>query len=107
MAISFTVTIDTEEEWDWNGPWPTAQLSLSNISLLPHFQDICERYGIATTYFVDQAVWDEPGARDRMLRIAERPNVEIGMHIHPWNNRPVVGPIPVRARDTFLHNLSP
>jgi hypothetical protein len=105
MAILFTVTVDTEEEWDWDRGWPTDNLSLSNIALLPKFQGICERYGVATTYFADQAVFDAPAARDTLLSLAGRPNTEIGMHIHPWNTPPIVPNGPVRARDTFLHNL--
>ncbi|MEX2317842.1 MAG: hypothetical protein WD669_11865 [Pirellulales bacterium] len=105
MTTLFTVTVDTEEEWDWDSGWPTHDMSLSNIALLPRFQEVCDRHGVSTTYFVDQAVWDSPSACDIMMKLKQRPNVEIGMHIHPWNTRPVVGHGPVRARDTFLHNL--
>ena len=105
MAIPFMMTVDTEEEWDWDRGWPTENLSLMNIGLLPSFQEICDRYGVATTYFADQAVFDSPPARDILLSLADRPNVEIGMHIHPWNTPPVVDRGPVRARETFLHNL--
>jgi hypothetical protein len=105
MPIIFTMTVDTEEEWDWNQGWPTENLSLSNIELLPHFQKICDRYGVSTTYFADQAVLDSSPARDILLSIASQPNVEVGMHIHPWNTPPIADDGPVRARDTFLHNL--
>jgi hypothetical protein len=105
MAILFTMTVDTEEEWDWDRGWPTDNLSLSNIALLPRFQEICDRHGVATTYFADHAVLTSPAARDTLLSLAERPNVEIGMHIHPWNTPPLVNGGPVQARDTFLHNL--
>src|SRR5262249_54734169 len=32
---------------------------------------------------------------------------EIGMHIHPWNTPPFDPDTPVRARETFIHNLPP
>jgi hypothetical protein len=105
MSIPFTMTIDTEEEWDWDRGWPTKDLSLSNIELLPRFQGICDQYGVATTYFADQAVLDNAATREILLALAERPEIEVGMHIHPWNTPPVIQNGPVRARDTFLHNL--
>jgi hypothetical protein len=105
MTIQFTMTVDTEEEWDWDGGWPTEHLSLSNIARLPQLQEICDRHAVATTYFVDQAVFDSSAARDTLLSLTDRPNVEIGMHIHPWNTPPIADHIPVCARDTYLHNL--
>lgn len=105
MTILFTVTVDTEEEWDWNRGWPTSDLSLKNIELLPRFQEFCDRYGFAATYFTDHAVLASPAARETVLSLAERPNVEIGMHIHPWNTPPINGCKPIRARETFIRNL--
>jgi hypothetical protein len=103
----FTMTIDTEEEWDWNAGWPVANLSLKNIANLPRFQDLCSRYGVATTYFTDKAVLDQTESRAIMLELARRPRVEIGMHIHPWNTPPIMKHGRVQARETFLHNLPP
>jgi hypothetical protein len=105
MPISYMMTIDTEEEWDWDKGWPTKNLSLSNIESLPRFQELCDRHGVATTYFADQAVVESSHARDILLSLADRPNVEIGMHIHPWNTPPILSNGPIRTRETFLHNL--
>src|SRR5262245_4836796 len=101
----FTMTIDTEEEWDWNAGWPVADLRLKNIRHLPRLQDLYSRQGVATTYFTDQAVFDDPESRAILLDLARREHVEIGMHIHPWNTPPLANQGPVRARETFLHNL--
>jgi hypothetical protein len=38
------------------------------------------------------------------VEFARKANVEIGMHIHPWNTPPLSDE-PVTARSTFLHNL--
>jgi hypothetical protein len=105
MPTLFTMTVDTEEEWDWTTGWPTGNLSVTNVRQLPQFQDLCERFGVATTYFVNQAVLDDPTARQTMLALAGRERVEVGMHIHPWNTPPLVPNGPVRARETYLHNL--
>src|SRR5947209_928516 len=101
----FTMTIDTEEEWDWDAGWPRANLSVSNIQHLPRFQALCTRYGVATTYFTNRAVFEQDASRATLLQLAKSPGVEIGMHIHPWNTPPLEESGPVRARQTFLHNL--
>jgi hypothetical protein len=105
MPTFYTMTVDTEEEWHWNTGWPTRHLALENIRHLPRFQDLCERHGVATTYFTNQAVLDDAEAGRTLLEVAGRKRVEIGMHIHPWNTPPYDADQPVRARDTFVHNL--
>jgi hypothetical protein len=101
----FTITVDTEEEWDWNAGWPVDELAVTNIMRLPRFQEACANYGAAVTYFANQAVFDDAQARTTLLQLAGQKNVELGMHIHPWNTPPVDRNKPVTARQTFLHNL--
>jgi hypothetical protein len=105
--VFYSVTVDTEEEWDWNGNYPTADLSVRNIDHLPEFQAICHRNGAAVTYFVDHAILANARSREVILDLAKLPRVEIGMHIHPWNTPPLVGNGRVAVRDTFLQNLPP
>lgn len=100
----FTVTIDTEEEWDWSD-WPTERPRVSNIQSLPRFQEQCARHGVRPTYFVNQAVLNDEDARRIVLDFSRCDDVEIGMHIHPWNTPPIDELAPVRARESFLHNL--
>src|SRR5690348_13802428 len=90
IEMRFTVTIDTEEEWDWSAGWPNGRPRVSNIEALPRFQDLCAKYGVRPTYFVDLAVLDDPTASQTILHIAKDRNVEIGMHIHPWNTPPIM-----------------
>jgi hypothetical protein len=105
--VLYTVTVDTEEEWDWNSGYPTENLSLRNIDQLPHFQDICSRHGAAVTYFANHAVLADPAARRTLLDVARRPHVEVGMHVHPWNTPPLARRGPAMPRESFLHNLPP
>src|SRR5262245_43685310 len=106
MPTLYTMTVDTEEEWHWNTGWPTQDLRLENIGRLPKFQDLCERHQVATTYFTNQAVFDNPEARAIVLGIAKRRHVEIGMHIHPRTRPSFDRREPVQARDTFVENLA-
>lgn len=103
----YTVTVDTEEEWDWAAGFPTGRPGVTNIERIPRFQELCTRYGAAPTYFTNRAVLDDDRARAIMAEIAATPNVEIGMHIHPWNSPPIVTQGPVPERESFLANLPP
>ncbi|HTK78388.1 MAG TPA: hypothetical protein VL371_24215 [Gemmataceae bacterium] len=103
----FTVTVDTEEEWDWGAGYPTENLSLRNIAELPRLHEACSRHGAAVTYFANYAVLSNPAARRTLLDLHRQPGVEIGMHIHPWNTPPLTRRGQVPPRETFLHNLPP
>jgi len=105
--LPFTVTVDTEEEWDWLSGYPTGPTRVENIRKLPEFQTAIERHGGAVTYYVNHAVLAHPESRDIILELSRRPRVEIGMHIHPWNTPPVQPVEKVPARESFLHNLPP
>jgi len=103
----YTVTIDTEEEWDWNGGWPVERLQVTNTRVLPKFQALCARFGVRPTYFTNLAILQYEESRGTLLDIARDDGVEIGMHIHPWNTPPVAADTTVTPRSTFLRNLSP
>ena len=97
-------TVDTEEEWDWSGPYPVERLSVANVAALERFQALCERHRMHPTYFTNHAVMVDPRGRETMQALAARPGVEVGMHIHPWNTPPVIQRAGVTSRDTYLHN---
>jgi hypothetical protein len=107
MVTWFTVTVDAEEEWDWASGWPTDNVSVTNIRQLPRFEELCSRHGVAVTYFANSAVFQDAASRETLRELARCPNVEIGMHIHPWNTPPFHHRGPVSARESFLHNLPP
>ena len=60
----FVLTIDTEEEWHWDGAFPQHNCQVKNIQRIPEFQQFCESLGIRPTYFVDYAVADNQQAVD-------------------------------------------
>ena len=106
MTTLFTVTIDTEEEWDWEaGNWPTQDLGLENIDALRRFQTLCDEHGASTTYFTNWAVLENGGTRDVILGIDAGENVEIGFHIHPWNTPPLDTSRPPTGPDSYLRSL--
>jgi hypothetical protein len=107
MPTLYAVTIDTEEEWDWDAGFPVTHHSLENVSAALRFHDVCGRHGARTTWFADWAVMDDAKARGIMLELASFPDVELGMHIHPWLNPPHQGGEVHRTRESFLHNYPP
>jgi hypothetical protein len=102
---SYLVTIDTEEEWDWNAGWPVGEPAVTNARALPKFQALCTKYGVKPTYFTNLPILENSESRQILLDVARAGGVEIGMHIHPWNTPPVASKTAPTARNTFLHNL--
>src|SRR5688572_14426867 len=106
-STQYTVTIDTEEEWDWDGGWPVERLAVTSARALPKFQALCAKFGVRPTYFTNLAILQNDKSRATLQEVAKNDGVEIGMHIHPWNTPPLAGNITVTPRATFLRNLPP
>lgn len=87
----FVLTIDTEEEWHWDGPFPQHNCQVENIQRIPEFQQFCANLGIRPTYFVDYAVADNQQAVDAIQQARQHNQCEIGAHLHPWCNPPYFG----------------
>jgi hypothetical protein len=107
MPTRFAVSIDTEEQWDWNAGWPVRSHSLVNIQVLPRFQQLCAGHGAKTTWFTNWSVMNHDPSRAIMLDLAARPDVELAMHVHPWLTPPRDPRWEVGARGSFLHNHPP
>ncbi|WP_436714995.1 hypothetical protein U8335_19800 [Roseiconus lacunae] len=104
--MQYTVTVDTEEEWDWSSSFRTSYESVENIKALPDFQSACDRLGVKATYFVNHSVLKNHEASARIRELNQHPNVEIGFHIHPWNTPPYsASEEVVPTRESFLHNV--
>lgn len=106
MPTLYAVTIDTEEQWDWNAGWPVQSHSLENIQALPRYEQLCARHGARTTWFTNWSVLNDGPSREVMLGIAAR-GAELGMHIHPWLTPPRDPAAEGTARGSFLHNAPP
>jgi len=85
----FLVTVDTEEEWDWSGNFPSAPFSTENIQHVPKFQAFCKSIGVAPTYFVDYAVADKQENVEILNHFFKLEECDIGAHLHPWCTPPV------------------
>ena len=89
--VKFVISVDTEEEWDWSGPFPQNNFSVENIKLVPIFQEFCQKNGLRPTYFVDHAVAVDTESADILRQPLKQQQCEIAAHLHPWCNPPYYG----------------
>lgn len=86
-TVTFILSVDTEEEWDWSGAFPNKNFSVSNVDEIPAFQAFCQELNIKPTYLVDYAVADNLHSAN-ILKNIHHDHCEIGAHLHPWANPP-------------------
>ena len=99
------LTVDTEEEFDWDGDFDAFSYGLESVPKLQRFQQFAEGLGVVPLYLVD---W--PLARSEIAREVLRPAVaagraEIGIQLHPWVNPPHLER--TDERNSFAGNLPP
>jgi hypothetical protein len=85
--IIFILSVDTEEEWNWDGPFPNENFSVENVNEIPAFQNFCQELGIKPTYFIDYAVANNLVSSNTLKQL-NKDYCEIGAHLHPWANPP-------------------
>ncbi len=100
----FVLSIDTEEEWDWTGPFPEEEVSVNNVHEIAAFQKGLIECGAIPTYFLDYAVIEEPKARKSLQDIQKAyPDVEFAAHLHPWVTPPKT--LITQEADSHIVNL--
>ncbi|MEP1420949.1 MAG: polysaccharide deacetylase family protein [Erythrobacter sp.] len=82
------LTVDTEEEFDWNGPFTRSEHGLNHISALPRFQSFCEKIGAHPIYLVDWPIANNPAAVEVIGDAVRRGAADVGVQLHPWVNPP-------------------
>jgi len=102
--MQFVITIDTEADDQWSAE---SRLTTRNLSFLPRFQALCERYGFKPTYL---CTWEVVHAADFGRTLGawrQRGACEIGAHLHPWSNPPYDDDPPhAPGRKTYPSELS-
>ena len=89
--VLFVLSIDTEEEWNWDKSFPQNNFSVKNIQKIPAFQAFCDSIGVRPTYFVDYAVAENDVSFETLQSSISNNRCEIGAHLHPWCNPPFYG----------------
>jgi len=101
----FIITVDTEEEFDWDAPIRRDGYGLATIPALGQFQHFCEGFGVVPLYLVDYAIATSPVAAEVLGQAVSEGRAEIGIHLHPWVNPPFDEA--VSERNSFAGNLPP
>lgn len=84
----FLLTVETEEEYDWNAPLRRRGHSLDHLPRLAKFQQFCEHEGVSPVYLVDYPVATSALAADILREPVTNERAEIGLLLHPWVNPP-------------------
>lgn len=82
------LTVDTEEEFDWDAPFTPDKHSLDHVGRLAKFQQFCEGIGVSPVYLIDWPVAESPLAIEILGDAVKSGKAEIGVQLHPWVNPP-------------------
>ena len=82
------LTVDTEEEFDWGGPFRRDGFGLEHVRQIPHFQSFCEELGASPVYLVDWPIATDPRSIEIIGDAVKRGKAEVGVQLHPWVNPP-------------------
>lgn len=84
----FMLTVDTEEEFDWNKPLTRETHGIDHVGRLSKFQEFCEAQKVVPVYLVDWPIANAPLAVDILKKPLAEGKAEIGVQLHPWVNPP-------------------
>lgn len=99
----FLISIDTEEEFDWDAPFQRSGHTTATVSKLSEFQAFVEGRGIKPVYFVDYAIIEDDAAVAFLRTVTEQSTAIVGVHLHPWVNPPFDEQ--VNVHNSFAGNL--
>lgn len=88
LGQRFTVTVDTEEEFDWRAPLAREGHATTAIAALPDADRRLREAGAELVYMVDWPVAASETAAATLRLLAEERNAAIGTQLHPWANPP-------------------
>lgn len=90
------IVVDTEEDFDWSGPFSRSNVRVSCMDWLPRCHAVFRRYGLQPTYLLDYPVACHPRAAQVFGTWLAAGECLVGAQLHPWVNPPfeeVVCPI--------------
>lgn len=101
----FLITVDTEEEFDWNAPFQRKGHTTISVPKLRRFQEFVAKYGVKPVYFVDYSIIEDEEAVAFLKTVCEEGTAHVGVHLHPWVNPPFEEE--TNSRNSFAGNLPP
>ncbi|WP_428831671.1 polysaccharide deacetylase family protein [Erythrobacter westpacificensis] len=104
-APRFILTVDTEEDFDWDQPLSRDSHDTRHVPKLRKFQQFCENEGVVPIYLVDWPIATSRTAREILREPVLAGRAEIGVQLHPWVNPPFQEE--VTQHNSFAGNLPP
>ncbi|GGD54009.1 WalW protein [Erythrobacter arachoides] len=101
----YVLTVDTEEEFDWDKPLTRDTHGIEHVGRLSKFQEFCEHEGVVPVYLVDWPIANARLAADILREPLADGRAEIGVQLHPWVNPPFEEE--VNQANSFAGNLPP
>ena len=102
-APRFWVTIDTEEDFDWDAPFARTGYRLASVPALAECQGYFERAGVKPIYLVDWPIVADDRAVEILGAARNAGRCEIGAQLHPWVTPPYEED--VNERNSYTGNL--
>ena len=87
------VVVDTEAEFDWAAHRPRRAMGVTSVKCQAQAQGIFERYDVRPTFVLDYPVSSTPEAYEFIRDLHHSGVCEIGAHLQPWDNPPLVEPV--------------
>jgi hypothetical protein len=84
------VIVDTEAEFDWEAHRPRRAMGVTSVKCQDKAQRIFERYHVRPTFVLDYPVSSTPEAYEFVRDLHRSGACEIGAHLQPWDNPPLV-----------------
>lgn len=89
MKKFFIITVDTEGDnlWEYiKGD----EIKTQNALYIQPFQELCEKYGFKPVYLTNYEMANSEEFVSQAKKWQNSGNCEIGVHLHAWNNPPIV-----------------
>lgn len=99
------LTVDTEEEFDWDAPFCATGYGLDHVPAIARFQNFCEEIDVCPLYLVDWPIVQSEQAIALIGEAISRGKAEVGVQLHPWVNPP--HDEEVATHNSFAGNLDP
>ena len=87
------VIVDTEAEFDWEAQGPRHAIGIKSVRCQDRAQQIFARYNVRPTFVLDYPVSSTPEAYEFIRDLHDSGVCEIGAHLQPWDNPPLVEPM--------------
>ena len=82
------IVVDTEEDFDWSGPFSRSNVRVSCMDWLPRCHAVFRRHGLRPTYLLDHPVACHPRAGEVFGPWLAAGECLVGAQLHPWVNPP-------------------